>query len=130
MPNSDLDRRNFVAALVGGATAAFVTSNWDGIRGASALAATVHQDAPYKVLTPEQVRELDAITATLVPTDDTPGAREAHVVRFMDNALATFWKERQPGLTKALEAIGTAVQQKTSASTSFAALSEADRVAV
>lgn len=130
MLEGDLDRRDFVAALVGGATAAFVTANWTEIRAVGVLAAATPQGAPYRSLTADQVRELDAITATLVPTDDTPGAREAQVVRFMDNALATFWKERQPGLPKFLAEISGLVEKRAPGTKSFAALSVADRVAV
>jgi gluconate 2-dehydrogenase gamma chain len=42
------------------------------------------------VLTPEEARELDAIAAQIIPTDDLPGAREAGVVPFMDRAFETF----------------------------------------
>jgi len=39
-------------------------------------------------LSAELATELDAISARIVPTDDTPGAREAGTVRFMDIVLA------------------------------------------
>jgi Gluconate 2-dehydrogenase subunit 3 len=46
----------------------------------------------------EDFRNLDAFTATLIPTDDTPGAREAHVTAFIDfvvNAAAEYAPEMQ-----------------------------------
>jgi len=129
MFNDDLDRRDFVA-IAGGATAAFVGATWPEIRAAGALAASIPQEAPYQFLTSEQVRELDAIAATLVPTDETPGAREAHVVRFLDNAFATFWKPRQAGLSAALKEIAALAAKRPPNERSFAALSESDRVAV
>ena len=49
-----------------------------------------------RVLTPAQARDLDAITALILPTDDTPGAREAHVVDFIDRALASFAADQRP----------------------------------
>ena len=130
MLREDLDRRDFLAALVGGTTAGFVRIHWNEIRAAAGLAAQAPQGAPYQVLTTEQVRELDAFTSTLIPTDETPGAREAHVVRFIDNALATFWKERRPGLEGAMTQIAAAVEKRTPGNKSFAALSETDRIAV
>jgi len=42
----------------------------------------------FFVLTAEDVSELTAIAARIIPTDDTPGATEAGVVYFMDRVLA------------------------------------------
>ena len=47
---------------------------------------------------PEEFRMLDAFTAILIPTDETPGAREAHVAAFTDfvvNAAAEYAPEMQ-----------------------------------
>lgn len=47
---------------------------------------------------PVQFQTLDAFTAILIPTDDTPGAREAHVAPFIDfvvNAAAEYAPEMQ-----------------------------------
>jgi hypothetical protein len=47
---------------------------------------------------PEEMRILDAFTSILIPTDETPGAREAHVVPFIDfvlNAAAEYAPEMQ-----------------------------------
>ena len=49
----------------------------------------------YEFLTADQARLLDVVTAHIVPTDDTPGAREAHVVRYIDHSLATFFSDFQ-----------------------------------
>lgn len=45
-------------------------------------------NAPLRVLSSAEFAALDAITARLVPTDSTPGAREAGVVYFIDTVLA------------------------------------------
>ena len=37
--------------------------------------------------------EVEAIAAQIIPTDDTPGAREAGVIYFIDRALSTFSSE-------------------------------------
>src|SRR5579884_3439620 len=42
-----------------------------------------------KFLTAEDYAVLDAFTAILIPTDETPGAREAHVVPFIDFTLSS-----------------------------------------
>jgi hypothetical protein len=51
-----------------------------------------------KFFSPEDFRTLDAFTAILIPTDETPGAREAHVTPFIDfvvNAAAEYAPEMQ-----------------------------------
>jgi hypothetical protein len=51
-----------------------------------------------KFFSAKDFRNLDAFTALLIPTDDTPGAREAHVTAFIDfvvNAAAEYAPEMQ-----------------------------------
>src|ERR1035438_9247708 len=45
--------------------------------------------------TPDQAKEIDAITSRIIPTDETPGAHEAGVVYFIDRALTTFAIDNQ-----------------------------------
>ena len=77
----------------------------------AALAQThQHPDAPppaggLKFLTPEQAREVEAVAAQIIPTDDTPGAREAGVIRFIDLNLAVYEKEAQPVYAQGLKTL-------------------------
>jgi gluconate 2-dehydrogenase gamma chain len=73
------------------------------------------------------VRELDAITSTIVPTDDTPGAREARVVRFMDRSLATWAKDQKPQVEAALKALGDFLAARRNGSRLFASVPVAER---
>lgn len=41
-------------------------------------------------LTAAEAADVEAVAAQIVPTDDTPGAREAGVLHFIDRGLATF----------------------------------------
>ena len=41
----------------------------------------------FKTLAEEDAVELEAIAARIIPTTDTPGAREAGVIYFIDNVL-------------------------------------------
>ena len=67
-----------------------------------------------KFFSREEMQVLDAFTAILIPTDDTPGAREAHVVPFIDfvvNAAAEFAPELQQewrGALRFLKEVGFA----------------------
>jgi gluconate 2-dehydrogenase gamma chain len=46
-------------------------------------------------LDPATAKEIDALASRILPSDDTPGAREAGVIYFIDRALVTFDRESQ-----------------------------------
>jgi gluconate 2-dehydrogenase gamma chain len=46
--------------------------------------------ATFSVLSEAEAREIEALAAQIIPSDSTPGAREAGVIYFIDRALATF----------------------------------------
>src|SRR4051812_11719217 len=100
-----MDRRAFLENLGGGAASAFLGASLIDLRRAGEFAAATSPQEPWQFFTPGQAKLLDAVSAQIVPSDGTPGAREAHVVRFADHSLATFLKERQSDVTKALKAL-------------------------
>jgi gluconate 2-dehydrogenase gamma chain len=95
-------RRDFVESMTGGLAGAFGAAYWSQLTALGAYAAAVPEAARYEFLTAEQAKLLDVITAHLIPTDGTPGAREAKVVRFIDHSLATIFKDEQKSFTKTL----------------------------
>jgi hypothetical protein len=59
---------------------------------------------------PAQFKMLDQFTAILIPSDDTPGAREAHVAAFIDfvvNAAAEYAPEMQKEWRTAMDWLAT-----------------------
>ena len=48
-----------------------------------------------QVLTPSEARDIEALTAQIIPSDGSPGAREAGAVYFIDRALATFDSDKK-----------------------------------
>lgn len=131
MPESEVNRREFVFGLAGTAAGAWLTTHLPELRAAAAYAASVAPEEPYESFTPEQAREVDAFSAQIVPTDETPGAREAHVVRFLDRWNARSAKDPQfvQSVLNFFKALGDAVAEKTPGNRSFAALSDADQIA-
>jgi gluconate 2-dehydrogenase gamma chain len=97
-----MQRRDFVQSMATGLAAALGAAHWSKLTAVSAYAAALPETAPYEFLTADQAKLLDVITAHLIPTDETPGAREAKVVRFIDHALATIFKDLQKDFTKTL----------------------------
>ena len=51
--------------------------------------------AKFEFFSPEQAAEIDALSARIIPTTDTPGAHDAGVLFFIDRALVTFAKDNQ-----------------------------------
>jgi gluconate 2-dehydrogenase gamma chain len=98
MKLSDFSRRQFLLHTGGAVSAVWVSAHWPAILAAASHA---HQAAKsstpvkFEVFTPEQAAEVEAIASRIIPTDDTPGAREAGVVYFIDRGLATFATQDQ-----------------------------------
>jgi gluconate 2-dehydrogenase gamma chain len=63
-----------------------------------ALAAAAQSQAPGPLtfFTQAQAAVVEAMAACILPTDDTPGAKEAGVIHFIDLALAGFHRDLQP----------------------------------
>src|SRR5262245_24584136 len=66
----------------------------------------------FEFCTPEQAAEIEAIAAQIIPTDDTPGAREARVIYFIDRALATFAVEERATFVKGLKELPSKVKKR------------------
>jgi hypothetical protein len=58
------------------------------------------QPAALQFFSVEQAAEVGAMTSQIIPADDTPGARDAQVVYFIDRALTTFDRAKQPVYTQ------------------------------
>src|SRR5208337_4500165 len=97
MNSSQSARRDFLQLLGGTAGAAWLSAQWPGV-----LVAAQHAHNAVKA---KQPAAFDALTACLIPTDDSPGAREAGVVYFLDRALKTFAAEDLPTYKKGLDAV-------------------------
>jgi Gluconate 2-dehydrogenase subunit 3 len=105
MNNLHENRRNFLLQVGGVAGAAWMSAQWPIILAAAEhahQAANAKTPAKLEVLTREQARQVEAVTAQMIPTDDTPGAREAGVVYFIDRALKTFASEAAPVYEKGI----------------------------
>jgi Gluconate 2-dehydrogenase subunit 3 len=91
--NESVSRRRFLAQGAGGLSAVWVSAHWPAM-----LAAASHAHQAAKLATPpkpefltaDEAREIEAISTRIIPSDETPGAREAGVVYFIDHGLRTF----------------------------------------
>lgn len=131
-----LSRREFVAGL--SAAGAFWVAAAAACRDTSPDASMHMPDEvpaaggppPDPFLTPAQAADVEAITARIFPTDETPGAREAGVVHFIDRTLATGPEDQRAGFVAGLEQLGKDVASRHPGQTSFAALTDAQQDAL
>src|SRR5881296_402473 len=63
-----------------------------------------------------------AFAAQIFPTDDTPGAREARVVNFMDRSLATWAAQQREPLIHGLDELNGEVERRWPGTKRFANL--------
>jgi gluconate 2-dehydrogenase gamma chain len=132
MATDDLSRRSLLHAILTTLGAAALPISWAEMARASPVA---HGDAYQGVgaglsfLNDAQAADVDAVAAQIIPTDDTPGAREAGVVHFIDQALATFLSPIAADYRTQLAEFQVTFRERHPAATSFATLQSEDQIA-
>jgi len=122
---NELSRRRFLSQAGIGVGAAWVSAHWPEMVAAATHAHQAAQSgAAYKFefFTPAEATEIDALSARIIPTDDTPGAREAGVLYFIDRALVTFASGDQQKYREGLPELQSAVRAKFPGVEKFSAL--------
>jgi gluconate 2-dehydrogenase gamma chain len=82
-------RRTFLSSSAQIMGAGWLAVNWPAIAAAASQGAAHPQT--FANFSAAQARDLDAMAAQIIPSDDTPGAREAGTVSFIDRALSSFY---------------------------------------
>jgi gluconate 2-dehydrogenase gamma chain len=129
----EVSRRAFLAGVSGSFAAVWLAAETRDLLAAGAHAARAGRQAPpppFQFLTAAQGADIEAMSAQIIPTDETPGAREAHVVYFMDQALATYAKERREPVIKGLNDLHARSAKMFRGAKSFASLSDAQQIAL
>jgi gluconate 2-dehydrogenase gamma chain len=134
-PDSDPQgsRRDFLRIIGSAAGAAWLASLWpDALADAAAArqAAAQGQAPRFRTLTPPQAADFGAFADRIIPTDDTPGAREAGVVHFVDGMLATPGAGRKAEFEKALAELNRATRRRGPRAGAFATLTAAQQDAI
>ena len=84
----------------------------------------------YRFFTPKEAAVFDAFSVQIIPTDDTPGAREANVVHFTDYVLSTIDRDQQQPVKDAFKALQAQVAKTVPGAISFAVLTPALQIEV
>jgi gluconate 2-dehydrogenase gamma chain len=126
-------RRQFLIESVAGLGGAWVAANYAGIMEAQAFvqqAANSGQPITLAFFTEAQAAEVGAMAAQIIPSDATPGAREAHVINFIDRALVTFEKNQQQAYVKGLQDLDAQTKTLFADAPRFSALTSEQQIQV
>jgi gluconate 2-dehydrogenase gamma chain len=93
-------------------------------------ARVVHGASSFAVLSPAEALEIVALSSTILPETETPGAAQADTVHFIDAALAGFDRDQVAVYRQGLADVASRSQQMFPPATRFAGLSEGQRTAL
>ena len=133
MSGRERSRREFLVSSLTGVGAAWAVANYAGIEDAYAFVqqtARTGQPATFAFFTPAQAAEIEAAAAQIIPTDSTPGAREARVIVFIDRILSTFERDRQADYTKGLGELAARTKQAFPSASAFSSLTAPQQIQV
>ena len=127
-------RRQFLAAVGNLASAGWLAVNWPQIAAAAEHAGRGghDMDAPpttLGTLSAAEAAEVDAIANQIVPGGPTPGARDARVIYFIDNALGSFFAAQLPSFRQGLTEFQSAYAARFGVGKPFSAAPDAQQVA-
>jgi gluconate 2-dehydrogenase gamma chain len=131
MKSHTCSRRQFLVSSTCGLSTAWVTLHWPAILKAQQHAhemAASSQPAALQFFSADRAAEVEAIAAQIIPTDETPGAREAHIVYFIDRALTTFDRTHQADYTQGLVGLQARTKAMFPAAGKFSQLSSEQQV--
>jgi hypothetical protein len=86
-------RRSFLLSSSGLLTGVWIAAHWPAIAAAAHHAeevSAVPAPSGFEFFDAAEAADIEAISAQIMPSGATPGAREAHAVYFIDRAMATF----------------------------------------
>ena len=113
--NPSVGRRSFLSMGAAGISAAWLTANWPSMVSAAThahRAAASPDPAKFEFFKPEEAAEVEAMASRIIPSDETPGAKEAGVIYFIDRALVTFAVDAQKDYRDGLAEVQALLTQK------------------
>jgi gluconate 2-dehydrogenase gamma chain len=95
MDSASLSRRSLLQAIAATMATAAMPVPWSVIAKTLDEKAAPAQgsDSKFSLLSAAEAADIDAVASQIIPTDDSPGAREAGVVYFIDRSLASFFSQ-------------------------------------
>jgi gluconate 2-dehydrogenase gamma chain len=126
--SESFSRREFVVAAGSLGAAWLLAGERERTEAMAHAAHQVTQAQPaFSAFTREEAAEVEAFASRIIPTDDTPGAREAGVVYYIDRGLSTWAKNDLPAFKEGLAKLSKDVEAKFSGQTKLSALTPAQQ---
>lgn len=128
MDRDDVSRRALLRAIAATLGAAALPLGWADIVIADA-AASPAGPSTFTFFNASEAADVEAVAAQIIPTDDTPGAREVGVIYFIDRALGTFLSQLGPDYRKHFGDFQASYRARPAADTTpFASLSAEQQI--
>ncbi|MFQ5630942.1 MAG: gluconate 2-dehydrogenase subunit 3 family protein, partial [bacterium] len=129
MDSKKQSRREFLST-----TQSVLGGSWIALHLPAILATATYacraknENADFEILTPFEVTELEAIAEQIFPTDETPGARDASVIYFIDHALGTFSSGDLDPVRDGLHEIESSIRKKHPGTDAFSKLASEQQI--
>jgi gluconate 2-dehydrogenase gamma chain len=120
-----LSRRALLQAIAATMTTAALPFGWAESAEAATEAHVAAQAAGIATMSffsAAEAADIEAVASQIIPTDDSPGAREAGAVYFIDRALVTFLSQLAGDYRAQLDAFQAACRERHPSAASFASL--------
>lgn len=128
MHGEQLTRRLFLQGSGAAASQSLLRAALPGVMALAQAACSARDEgAAYALLDTDVAAEFAAIAARIIPTTETPGASEAGVIYFMDQAFGSLMRDDYPRALTALADFQREVAAEFAGRTHFAELSAAQQ---
>ena len=130
MESANLSRRSLLQAIAAIIASAATPLGWTEVAQAmdAHTAPLTGADEKLAFFSASDASDVEAVAAQIVPTDDSPGAREAGAVYFIDRALSSFFSQLGGDYRSQLSAFQAACRKQHPEAASFASLSSRQQI--
>jgi gluconate 2-dehydrogenase gamma chain len=131
METNTLSRRSLLHAIAAAMATAAAPLGWAQVAQAidqAHAAADMRGARTLSFLTAVEAADVEAVAAQIIPSDDSPGAREAGVIYFIDRALGTSLAQLASDYRADLLAFQSAYRGRLPSAASFASLTSGQQI--
>jgi gluconate 2-dehydrogenase gamma chain len=126
-------RRSVLVGAVSGLSSIWLTTHLRGILSAKAHAEVItasERTGTFAFFSTDQAVEIESVAAQIIPSDSTPGAREAGTVYFIDRLLTTFESDKQATYKQGLNDLRAKAHELFPGVDKFSALNSGQQIQV